>query len=252
MSEVIFAVSMLLTVLVFGVALPLYLIASWVYQDAKHFEPISDWLTPRVWVLIVIFSNYVGLIIYLIVRKSFAQKQSQCQLCGDWNQNEANFCSRCGEPLAWPVVGQISATSYKKLIAGGICFFLAVSTVIGSSIYYAMSSNHAPFAYSSGITWMSHKKGGVNQGHFSRDFTKIAQAKEVFYVTTKNENPHFTYELKAVEGEIELEVLDIDGQRVFTEKSPSEGDLSLQAETKYQVVVKIEMAKDGRFAFDWR
>lgn len=254
MNEVMFAVILISVVIVFGMAFPLYLVSSWVYQDAKQFEPINDWLTPKIWVLIVIFSNYMGLIIYLFVRKTFTQKQAQCQTCGYLNQNEANFCNRCGEPLDWPIQPANKVkTSYKKLVLSGISLLIALLVFVGSMVYVVVSGDSLPFGYTSGITFVSNEKGGVLQGYLSHDFSKISSYKKVFYFTT-TEIPHLDYELKAEEGEIGLEVFDKEGKKVFKSSSPAKGSVSddLLPDADYQVIIKSELARKGRFAFDWR
>lgn len=255
MIEIGIVIGIVGVLLLFGVVIPLVLVGSWVYEDAKRFQRINEWLTPKIWVMIVIFSNYVGLIIYLIVRKTLTLKEAQCEICGYYNSNDANFCNRCGEPLDWPVVVKEPVkTSYKKLIIGGLSLFLTIIIVVGGSIFYAASIDSGYQSYSSVVSWSVDKKGGPNKGFLSRDFNKMIKTKEIFSFTSQKDFPSLQYELKAHDGQISAEVLDEKGDTVFKAISPAEGVVTkeLKANTTYQVIVRIESAKDGRYAFDWQ
>ena len=78
------------------------MICLWVYRDAE-----SRGMNGALWVIIVIFTNIIGLIIYLIVRESKLTAPPQritqiCPQCGYVLYEEANFCPHCGKSLVLP------------------------------------------------------------------------------------------------------------------------------------------------------
>jgi predicted RNA-binding Zn-ribbon protein involved in translation (DUF1610 family) len=67
-------------------------IGIFVYRDAKR-----RGMEPAPWVIVAVLVPYfIGLIAYLLVRKSV---QVTCPSCGDHTGAESNFCPRCGEEL---------------------------------------------------------------------------------------------------------------------------------------------------------
>ena len=92
------------------VSFPFYMfLGAWVYNDAKE---RSD-KPPILWVLVVLcFSNFIGLIIYLVV-----------------GRNKAG----------------VSSGKYKKAaIISGIIFVLGVVFVVGFSVFFALQSFQTP------------------------------------------------------------------------------------------------------------
>jgi len=78
-----------------------FLILFWVYQDAE-----SRGLNGILWAIIILFTNILGLILYLIIRESpptgapFGKPITRiCPQCGQVLTQEAKYCPRCGKPL---------------------------------------------------------------------------------------------------------------------------------------------------------
>ena len=66
------------------------LIALWLYKDAAKCR-----LSPLYWGLIGLFTNLIGLIVYLIYKRSMAV----CPSCGTAQNADHLYCSFCGTPL---------------------------------------------------------------------------------------------------------------------------------------------------------
>jgi len=77
----------------------------WVYRDAQ-----SRGMDGVLWLIIVLFANVVGLIVYLIVREEKRPEQLArpsikgqrwfCPNCGQEISQYANFCPNCGRPIS--------------------------------------------------------------------------------------------------------------------------------------------------------
>jgi len=80
------------------------LLCLWVYNDAK-----SRGMEGALWVLVVLFANVVGLIVYLMVREvnrprspisTYSGRQTRfCSNCGTEHTLNAKFCSNCGKSV---------------------------------------------------------------------------------------------------------------------------------------------------------
>lgn len=88
----------IICLLMFGGLLVVWiLIGRFVYYDAKK-RGMDPWL----WLLVVMFvPNFIGLIIYLIVRSSNNTKfyNKRCSKCGSNVREDYNICPNCGEDL---------------------------------------------------------------------------------------------------------------------------------------------------------
>ncbi|GAA0725691.1 hypothetical protein GCM10008905_21450 [Clostridium malenominatum] len=73
----------------------LILIGRFVYYDAQ-----SRGMDPWLWLLVAIFvPNFIGLIIYLIVRNSYNASNKKCFNCGSYVREDYNICPNCGTNL---------------------------------------------------------------------------------------------------------------------------------------------------------
>lgn len=250
MTELTFTITILAIVIVLGIAVPMLLFGSWVYQDAKRWDFDNDWLTPKVWVAIVLLTNYLGLIVYLLLRGSFAKK-TPCPECGYLNCTDANFCNQCGEPLD-PEPNKTKANKYGRLVGGVVSLVLTIVLLIGVSVWFVSTDGLETYSYTKGLNIGVVKHGGFGDTRGKR-FVSISGGEDVFHFTTKEE-PSLKYQLEAKEGEINMTIEDMAGEVVYEGTSPSSGTLSkeLQAKTKYKVILTIEHAKDGQYEFDWR
>lgn len=92
MSAAIVAIPFLILILLICIALPLSL-GVFVYRDAK-----SRGMEPLLWTLIaVLVPNFIGLIIYLVVRKDHIILN--CPNCGGEVQEHFTTCPSCGQKL---------------------------------------------------------------------------------------------------------------------------------------------------------
>ncbi len=91
MNTLILLIFVLVMVAVLGLVVAM---AIYVAKDAKGHD-----MNPILWVLVVIFvPNFLGLVIYLIVRSS-AQKRSTCYQCGKQVENDFAICPYCQAEL---------------------------------------------------------------------------------------------------------------------------------------------------------
>ncbi|WP_315115992.1 zinc ribbon domain-containing protein [uncultured Clostridium sp.] len=73
----------------------LIVIGRFVYYDAQ-----SRGMEPWLWLLVVIFvPNFIGLIIYLVVRSSYTSNNKKCFNCGSYVREDYNICPSCGNHL---------------------------------------------------------------------------------------------------------------------------------------------------------
>lgn len=88
-----------------GIFVVAILLAIWVYRDAEERD-----MNGVLWLLVVLLTNIIGLIIYLVVRadhpkggtKPARQGQPQgpfCPSCGDRLTEGDRFCSNCGHDV---------------------------------------------------------------------------------------------------------------------------------------------------------
>lgn len=91
-------IPIIICLLIFGGLLVVWiLIGRFVYYDAKK-RGMDPWL----WVMVVLFvPNFIGLIIYLIVRNSNSKESynRRCFKCGSIVREDYNICPNCGEDL---------------------------------------------------------------------------------------------------------------------------------------------------------
>ena len=54
------------------------------------------------------------------------------------------------------------------------------------------------------------------------------------------------------DAQIEMEIFDLEGKKIYETASPGTGVVTAEliADTKYQVIIKVEEAEYGHFAFD--
>lgn len=93
--------SVLIALFVLGI-----LVCIWVYRDAER-----RGMNGAIWLIIVLLTNLVGLIIYLVVRTPEVVRSAQtiqtlpssakyCVYCGKPIPSDAKFCSNCGKEQA--------------------------------------------------------------------------------------------------------------------------------------------------------
>lgn len=81
------------------------LVAVWVYRDAEERD-----MNGALWLIVVILTNIIGLIIYLVVRGDHPKKEAKettagqpegpfCPSCGDRLTEGDRFCSNCGHDV---------------------------------------------------------------------------------------------------------------------------------------------------------
>ncbi len=107
----------LLTYVFFGI---------WIYKDCKERGE-----NPLIWILLLFFTSiFVGLIIYLLLRK---QDKKNCHNCGSFISNTAKYCENCGVVVenTQQLQNQAKKTNGKYIIAGFISFIIIlVCTVV--------------------------------------------------------------------------------------------------------------------------
>lgn len=99
------ALGMLVMLFFAAVLVVVILVAVWVYRDAEERD-----MNGVLWLIVVILTNIIGLIIYLIVRADHpkteggAAKEGQpggpfCSNCGDRLAEGDRYCSSCGHDV---------------------------------------------------------------------------------------------------------------------------------------------------------
>ena len=107
-------------VLIFFAILTYVFFAIWIYKDCKIRGE-----SPLLWLLLFTFvSNFLGLIIYLIVRK---EKKQVCKSCGCLISSSAKYCESCGLAIENSNdIQQFKQTSNRKYIIAGIVSFCMI------------------------------------------------------------------------------------------------------------------------------
>ncbi len=112
-------------------------ICLWIYNDAKE-RNIDN---PVLWVVLAVFlTNFIGLIVYLVVRSAHGRTHP-CPSCGFGVAENQGFCPRCGERQ--PPVGQLPPSApgkARKYFKGMIVSVIVFGAVLVLSIVLAVTA----------------------------------------------------------------------------------------------------------------
>ena len=217
------------------------LLARWVYLDAK-----SRGINPLPWVLLVIFisPNFIGLIIYALVRPK-NRNEDKCASCGASIPADSQYCPRCGfkhEPLQ--ELRPRKAPGFKLMITGAAMLAATMIIAIVFAVQQFSAGNMPLGSYTVGS--VSNKWGNS----WSMSFHTF-QGSESAYFTAKSDEPHIVYESNITQGELSISIYEQNGEdSILVANIPINREGSLEGLVKgsrYRVVVTAEQAR-GSFS----
>lgn len=160
MSEINEILTPILLMFIAGCFIGIFLIARWIYFDAK-----SRGMNPWPWVLLtaILSPNFIGLLIYVLVRAN-NEKSMKCRSCNTKIPVSAKFCPNCGAKIDAENQITTQPADNRSLIAGIVLLLLFIMAVIaGISVSSAVKSGSGSYArqevsYNLGNTWKSSFK----------------------------------------------------------------------------------------------
>ena len=225
----------------------MFLIARWIYFDAK-----SRNINPWPWVLVTAFisPNFIGLILYILIRP---KSNIVCEKCRNNITHEMSFCPSCGIEIDHNTKLSIPKISNKSLIYGIILFIFSITIILGIGVYvisntndFTASSKSSFFkpTYSRSITslnmnnkWTCNFRAlnGCEQGRFK----------------AKSKHPILVYSSE-IEGIITFEIYDNDGIIETIPPNTSGEITNLVQGKKYKVIATTDGVAAGRFCFEMK
>jgi len=214
------------------------LLARWVYLDAK-----SRGVNPLPWVLLVLFvsPNFIGLIIYALVRPK--NRADTCASCGAGIPGDSRYCQYCGAPQERKQISAPQGGPGLKPLIAGAALLLATIIVAAALIVKTVSGGITPFGgYTLGS--VSNKWGNS----WSMSFHTFQGTQSAAF-TADSDSPQLTYSSEVTQGEMNIRVFDKDNAIVADLPANDSGVLTgLTKGMKYKVAVTAEQAR-GKFAF---
>jgi len=173
------------------------LLARWVYLDAK-----SRGINPLPWVLLVLFvsPNFLGLIIYALVRPK--NRADTCASCGAGIPGDSQYCQYCGAAQAQKQISAHQRGPGLKLLIAGAALLLATLIVAAVLVVQTVSGGIKPFGnYTIGS--VSNKWGNS----WSMSF-RTFQGTQSATFTADSDSPQLTYSSEVTQGELNIRVFD--------------------------------------------
>ena len=218
------------------------LMARWVYLDAK-----SRGVNPLPWVLLVLLvsPNFIGLIIYALVRPK-NRIGDHCPQCGADIPVDCNYCPNCGAKHEATPNTKVKKGPRLTLLITGVVLLAVALTVLCVFAFRIVASGNTPFG-SYTIGSVSNKWGN----EWTMSFRTL-QGSESADFTAKSDNPRIVYSSQITQGELTIQIYEQNGQSNILRAeihANEEGVLDdLVKGLRYKVIAVGQQAR-GSFSF---
>jgi hypothetical protein len=236
-------------IIILSMLAAVFFIARWIYFDAR-LRGMNPWL----WVLLTVFlsPNFIGLIIYLLVRGPV--RTMKCEHCHAGISKQVAYCPSCGTMVASRDEPVLRKNHAKFLVIGILLLFLAIiAGIAGIGIrYFRVGSPRAVTTASSFTANYSAGSAENKYGHkWNKRFDVLQGTSEkTFKAGTAGAVLHYTSEITS--GEIRFDIYNEDDSLFSTIPVNETGTVTGFGEgVKYTVRVIAEKA-GGKFAFEMK
>lgn len=244
MSEMNELVTPFFALLFAGCLIGIFLIARWIYFDAK-----SRGMNPWPWVLLTtLFSpNFIGVLIYILAR-TVTEKSIKCNLCNVKAPVTAKYCPNCGAKIdAGNQIAEKRASN-RSLIAGIVLILIFTVTVLtGIIVTTAKSEAENPQSAKghSAVGYVSSRLGNKWECSF-----KTLNGVKSETLKAKSERPVLHYSSEITKGTIVFELYEKSVDTlIFSFPSNNAGQFDeLQQGRQYYIVARADQA-GGNFLF---
>lgn len=211
------------------------LFARWVYLDAK-----SRGVNPWPWVLLVLLisPNFIGLVIYALVRPK-NQYRETCVSCGADIPQDCKYCPNCG-------VTHVATQLPMSKKGPGPKFIIIGIALIAAGLIMLITTFAVQLAADGSLPIGSYTIGSVGSkwGNTWNMSFHTLQGKQTNIFTSKSDNPHIVYSSRIDQGELSIEVFDQSDTLIAKLPVNQEGILTdLVTGTRYKVVVTGQKAR---------